>query len=48
MSVSKLFPDKYLKHSDIEDGEIVTIKEVVVETVGREQEDKPVIYFRRV
>ena len=45
MAISKLFPSKYLKHGDIDDGEIATIKEVVVETVGREREDKPVIYF---
>ena len=45
MSISRLFPSKYLKADDVEDGETVTIKEVMVEAVGMDQEDKPVIYF---
>jgi hypothetical protein len=45
MSISKLFPSKYLKAEDIEDGELVTIGEITVEKVGQAQEEKPVIHF---
>ena len=45
MSIFKLFPSKYLKPHDIEDGEIVTIKAVMVERVGVDQEEKPIVFF---
>ena len=45
MSIMKLFPSKYLKHDDIEDGETVTISEVKVEEVGQDKQEKPVLYF---
>ena len=45
MSISKLFPSKYLKGDDIEDGDTVTITKVTVERVGIDQEEKPVIHF---
>ena len=45
MSIMKLFPSKYLKHDDIDDGEIVTISEVKVEEVGQDKQEKPVLYF---
>ena len=45
MSILTLFPSKYLKHDDIEDGETVTITEVKVEEVGQDKQEKPVVYF---
>jgi F0F1-type ATP synthase alpha subunit len=46
MSIKKLFPSKYLKPDNINDGDVVVIEKVVVEKVGMDQEEKPVIYFR--
>jgi hypothetical protein len=45
MSIMKLFPSKYLKPDNIEDGETVTISDVQVEEVGQDKQEKPVLYF---
>jgi hypothetical protein len=51
MKYDELFPSKFLKASDFEEGEtkLVTIKDVQLEEVGKkdaEVETKPVVYFR--
>jgi len=43
----KLFPSKWLKHTDIpEDGLVATITRVDLDTVGDEGESKPVVSFK--
>jgi hypothetical protein len=44
MAIMSKFPSKYLKAADIKPNEIVTIKYVKDEPVGREQEVKPVVF----
>jgi hypothetical protein len=46
VSIFDKYPSKFLKTSDIEAGEIVTIKDVVVEQVGQDREEKPTISFK--
>lgn len=50
MNINNAFPSKYLKSGDIpEDADLIlTIKEVVQETVGQgeEAESKPIVYFQ--
>lgn len=48
MNIDSAFPSKYLKAADIGETDLaLTIKEVVMETVGQgeEAEGKPIIYF---
>jgi len=46
MDVNAAFPSKYLRAADLGDAQpVVTISRVVVEAVGRDQEQKPVVYF---
>lgn len=46
MNIDQSFPSKYLKASDIGDAQpVVQIARVTVEAVGREQEQKPIVYF---
>ena len=46
MNVNDLFPSKWLKASDLGEAKpIVTIARVEVESVGREKEQLPVVYF---
>lgn len=46
MNIDQSFPSKYLKASDIGDAQpVVQIARVTVEAVGREQEQKPILYF---
>jgi hypothetical protein len=46
MSIFDKYPSKFLKTTDIEAGEVVTIKDVKVEEVGQDREEKPTISFR--
>jgi hypothetical protein len=46
MSIKSFFPSNFLKPSDITVDEVVTIKEVRPELVGREREERPVLYLR--
>ena len=45
MSIKEFFPNKYLKAEDIKPDEVVTIKEVRSELVGRDQDELPVMYL---
>lgn len=48
MNIDAAFPSKYLKASDIGDGDMpLTIKEVVIENIGQGEdiESKPILYF---
>lgn len=46
MNIDTAFPSKYLRAADLGDVQpIVTIARVTVEAVGREQEQKPIVYF---
>jgi len=47
MKISSAFPSEYLRASDLMGREVTaTIKNVVLEEVGREREERPVLYFR--
>ncbi len=47
MNLDTVFPSKYLKASDLpEVGQSFTIEEIKMEEVGREKDQKPVIYFQ--
>lgn len=47
MKISSAFPSEYLRASDLMGREVnATIKNVVLEEVGREREERPVLYFR--
>ncbi len=48
MDINAAFPSKYLKAADLPDNEdtILEIDSVVIEEVGRDQEKRPVIYFK--
>ena len=43
--MKKWFPSKYLAADDIEENEIVTVREIKDEAVGQAQEVKPVLYL---
>jgi hypothetical protein len=46
VNIDNAFPSKYLRAADLGDAQpVVTIARVAVEAVGREQEQKPVVYF---
>ena len=46
MNVNTAFPSQYLKASDLGDAEpVVTIARVELEAIGRDKEQKPVLYF---
>lgn len=46
MDINKAFPSKYLKASDLGDAQpIVTIDHVAMEEVGKDKEERPVVYF---
>ena len=47
MTLSSLYPAKFLKTSDIpDDGDLVlTISRLEIEEIGIEKEEKPVVYF---
>jgi hypothetical protein len=44
--ISQAFPGKYLRAVDIGDGMVVTITTVQPERMGRDGDEKPVVYFR--
>jgi hypothetical protein len=44
-AMKKWFPSNFLAATDIKENQIVTIQGIKDEKVGREQEEKPVIYF---
>ena len=48
MNIDQAFPSRYLKAADLsEDGDtILEIDNVKIEEVGRDQEKRPVIYFK--
>ena len=46
MRISQAFPSDYIKSSDLNGREVrVVIEKVKIEEVGREKEERPVIYF---
>lgn len=46
MRISQAFPSDYIKSSDLSGREVrVVIKKVKIEEVGRDKEERPVIYF---
>lgn len=46
MNINSAFPSTYIKAGDLEGRSInVTIREVKVEQVGRDRDQKPVVYF---
>ena len=46
MNINNAFPSKYIKASDLNGSAVaVTIHDVKVEQVGRDQDTKPVVYF---
>jgi sucrose-6-phosphate hydrolase SacC (GH32 family) len=46
MNINAAFPSKYIKASDLDGKTVtVTIREVKIEQIGRENDPKPVIYF---
>jgi hypothetical protein len=46
MRKQDVFPSKYTKATDLEDGEItVVIASVAMEEIGEDKERKPVVYF---
>jgi hypothetical protein len=50
MKISTAFPSKYLRAADVDEmgGEIThTIRKVVLEEVGQDRTEKPVVYFRQ-
>ena len=47
MKVGDAFPSKYLKTSDLGGRSVkVTIAEVMLEEVGEERDEKPILYFK--
>jgi hypothetical protein len=51
VKISTAFPSKYLRAADVDDmgGELRhTIRKVVMEEVGKDRQEKPVIYFRQI
>ncbi len=48
MKLNELYPSNYLKAEDFDEGQlmIVTIDRVEIETLGKKQEEKPVLYFQ--
>jgi hypothetical protein len=47
MNIGDAFPSKYLKASDLQGAEpVVTIDRLEIEAVGREKQQKAVLYFR--
>jgi hypothetical protein len=48
MNVNDMFPSKWLKADDLEEGErrVLTIKDVRYEEVGQKKEQKPILEFR--
>ena len=48
MNINDAFPSKYLKAGDLpeEGSQAFTIEAVRMEEIGREKEEKPVIYFK--
>ncbi len=48
MKVSEMFPSRYLKADDLADGQTLTltIQSIQRETMGKEKEEKPVLYFK--
>jgi len=50
MKISSAFPSKYLKASDVDEmgGQLTyTVRKVVIEEVGQDRQEKPVVYFRQ-
>ena len=49
MKLTELYPSKYLKAEDFEEGQtmLVTMDHIEVEPLGKKQEDKPVLYLRQ-
>jgi hypothetical protein len=46
MNRNQLYPSKYLKaNPDVLSDILVTIKDVIIEVLGEERDEKPVIYF---
>jgi hypothetical protein len=51
MKISTAFPSKYLRASDVDEmgGQLTyTIRKVVMEEVGQDRQEKPVMYFKQV
>jgi hypothetical protein len=48
MSILDLYPSKYLKVADIEEGMLATITSIIVETVGNDGSQKPTIRFKEL
>jgi hypothetical protein len=47
VNIDSAFPSNYLKASDLGDAQpVVTIDRVEIEGVGRDKEQKPVVYFK--
>lgn len=47
MNINEAFPSNYIKASDLQGRDVtVVIKSVEVEGVGRDKDQKPVVYFR--
>lgn len=47
MKIGSAFPSDFLKASDLNDTPVtVTIKGIKIETVGRDKDEKPILYFQ--
>lgn len=48
MNINNLFPSKYLKAADLPEDEAVsyTIAKIKLEEIGKDKDNKPVIYFQ--
>jgi hypothetical protein len=50
VKISNAFPSKYLRAADIDEmgGQLIhTIRKVIMEEVGQDRQEKPVVYFRQ-
>ena len=51
MKISTAYPSKYLRAADIEEmgGQVdYTIRRVVMEEVGQDRQEKPIVHFRQI
>ena len=46
MDINALFKSNYLKASDFPQARVMVIARLVIEPVGQDKEEKPVLYFR--
>jgi len=46
MDINSLYKSNYLKASDFPQGRTLVIARLVIEPVGQDKEEKPVLYFR--